>query len=53
MRARRLSLIICCSVDEAVILTKELGPNGLYLILPYFNTPEEAEAAIDTIEKSC
>lgn len=40
----------CSSVDEAVFATKELGPDGLMLVLPNFSSIEEAETAIKRIE---
>ena len=46
--------IHCPSVDEAVQITKALGPDGLLLVLQQrFKTEAEAEAAIRRIERSC
>ncbi|MHB9131350.1 MAG: uroporphyrinogen decarboxylase/cobalamine-independent methonine synthase family protein [Armatimonadota bacterium] len=47
IRRRGLCLFVgCASVEEAAGLTHELGPDGLYLALPPFETHEEADAAI-------
>jgi hypothetical protein len=46
IRRRRFSLYIFCSVDDAVALVRELGPEGLYLQLPAFNSLADAEAAL-------
>jgi len=51
IRRRQFCLHVWCeTVDEAVTLTRELGPDGLLLVLPRFETVSEAEAAIETIE---
>jgi hypothetical protein len=39
-------LYIFCSVDEAVVLVRELGPEGLFLQLPAFSSLAEAEAVL-------
>jgi hypothetical protein len=43
----------CSSIDEATFATKELGPDGLMLVLPRFSNIEEAETAIRLIENIC
>lgn len=45
IRRRGFSLHLFCSVDEAVELVRELGPEGLFLKLPDFNSPAEVETA--------
>lgn len=45
IRRRRFSLYLFCSVDEAVALVRELGPDGLFLNLPDFKSPAELDAA--------
>ncbi len=40
------------TVESAAWLTRELGPDGLFLALPLFETHAEADAAIETIEKA-
>jgi len=45
--------ITCETVDEARVLAHDLGPNGLYLILPEFESEEEAVEAIDAIRGRC
>ena len=50
IRARNLCLYLSSpSVDEAVELTRALGPDGLFLVLPTFASAGEAEAAIRRI----
>jgi hypothetical protein len=39
-------------VERAAWLTRELGPDGLFLALPQFPTRDEADAAIETITKA-
>ncbi len=41
------------SVDEAVLIVKELGPDGLMIGLPVFDTVDEATDAIRRIEQAC
>jgi len=41
------------SVDDAVYLTKKLGPDGLMLTLPMFECEEDANAAISRIQAAC
>lgn len=43
----------CNSVEEAVVITKELGPDGLMLVLPRFKSKDEADDAIKKIEAVC
>ena len=43
----------CATVDEAVTLTRELGPDGLLLVLPRFASQAEAEEAIRRIAACC
>jgi len=40
----------CRTLDEAVFVSKELGPDGLLITLPAFRSREEAEAAIEKIQ---
>ena len=54
IRKRGFSLYVACdTVDEAVQLTRALGPDGLMLVLPRFKTVAEAEQAIRQIAQSC
>jgi len=54
IRKRKLCLHVWCfNVDEAVEITKELGPDGLILVLVPFNSAAEAEEAIKRIERVC
>lgn len=53
IRKRNLSLYIYCNKDEAIEITKELGPDGLMFVLPHFGTIAEAEQAIKEIERAC
>jgi hypothetical protein len=54
IRNNKLSLyILCNNVEEAIYLTKELGPDGLMMVLPKFNSVVEAEIAIKKIENAC
>jgi hypothetical protein len=46
IRRRKFILYIFCSVDEAVALVRELGPEGLYFQLPAFSSIADAEVAI-------
>lgn len=39
----------CRTVEHAVAITEAVGPDGLFLSLPAFDTPEEAEAAVEAI----
>jgi hypothetical protein len=41
------------SVDEAVELARELGPDGLTLFLPEQKTVQDVQQAIERIEKAC
>jgi hypothetical protein len=51
IRKRRFSLHIHCgSVGEAIEITRALGPDGLLLVLPRFDTLREAEQAIRDIQ---
>ncbi|MDP6113009.1 MAG: hypothetical protein QF437_01005 [Planctomycetota bacterium] len=52
IRKRKLCLHIGCTVEEAVMLTRELGPDGLLLVLPRFESREDAEQAIQDIKKA-
>lgn len=42
----------CTSVEAAERITEAVGPDGLFLALPVFDTIPEAEAAIERIEKA-
>ncbi len=44
--------INCDTVDEAVTLTRELGPDGLLIVLPRFDSLAAAQAAIARIERA-
>ncbi len=46
-------LVGCSSVEEAVALTRALGPDGLMLSLPRFAGPAEAERAVQQIARVC
>lgn len=51
IRRRGLCLYVACAdVAEAVALTREIGPDGLFLSLPPFDSVGEAEAAIKALE---
>jgi hypothetical protein len=53
IRERDFSLHITCStVDEAVELTRALGPDGLFLILPVFDSEKDVEHAIRAIDRA-
>jgi hypothetical protein len=43
---------VCNSVEAAEMITREVGPDGLFLSLPAFDTLSEAEAAIERIQKA-
>ncbi|MBI2191310.1 MAG: hypothetical protein HYU36_04930 [Planctomycetes bacterium] len=49
IRKRGFCLHVWCTADEAVTLTRELGPDGLLLVLPRFPSRDEADAAIRRI----
>jgi hypothetical protein len=54
IRSRNLSLYVnCCTVEQALQLTKELGPDGLFIVLPSFESEIEAQYAIERITKAC
>ncbi len=54
IRATGLSLYVNCDdVDDAVAVTRLLGPDGLYIVLPQFASVDEARRAIDTIAEAC
>jgi hypothetical protein len=54
IRSRGLSLYVNCpSVGEAAAVTRALGPDGLFIVLPRFETAAEAEAAIAAVERAC
>lgn len=51
IRRRGMCLFISTSsVDEAAAITRELGPDGLMLSLPGFESEDHARAAIERIE---
>ena len=51
IRGLGLSLFLTVrSVDDAVYMTKSLGPDGLCMSLPYFDDESDALAAIARIE---
>ncbi len=43
----------CRTVEDAIAITEAVGPDGLFLSLPTFETPAEAEAAVAAIERAC
>lgn len=45
--------VACGTVDEAVSLTRSLGPDGLFLVLPRFDDEAQARRAIATIGACC
>lgn len=54
MRRRGWVLHIgCASVDEAATIAGELGPDGLLLLLPRFNSHAEADAAVRRVTAAC
>jgi len=53
IRRQRFSLMIWTSPEEAVAITRALGPDGLFLQLPTFTSEAAAEAAIRDIEYVC
>lgn len=51
IREKGLSLYLPCrNADEALFLTRELGPDGLLLSLPKFENRRDAERFIETLE---
>ena len=52
IREGGLCLYVWCSAEEAVTLTRELGPDGLLLSLPRFESRQRAERAIRAIERA-
>ena len=42
----------CRTVQQAVAITASVGPDGLFLTLPTFDTETEAHAAIAAIERA-
>lgn len=53
IRRRGMCLYVTCEVDQAVAVTRELGPDGLCLRLPVFDSVDEAERAVQEIDKAC
>ena len=54
IRRRKFILAVPCdTVDLAAEVTKALGPDGLALFLPAFNSRDEAEQAIQRIQGVC
>lgn len=50
IRRRGLCLYVACAdVNEAVALTREIGPDGLFLTLPPFDSVAAAESAIKAL----
>ena len=43
----------CTDAEEAVVLAKELGPDGLLLAVPCLDTMADAHALIRRIERAC
>jgi hypothetical protein len=54
IRASGLGLYVHCDdVAQAVDVTRQLGPDGLFIVLPMFDTAAEAEQAIAQIDRAC
>jgi hypothetical protein len=54
IRKRKLVLAVGAeTVDEQVELARALGPDGLTLFLPQFDTVQQAEQAIQRIQQAC
>lgn len=54
IRKRNFSIQIGChNTEEVIRITKELGPDGLLFVLPQFKNIEDAEKAIQFVEKAC
>ena len=53
IRRRGFSLLVGCSVGEAVEICRRLGPDGLFLSLPVFGTQAEANQAVEEIAAAC
>ena len=55
IRKRKFSLMVeCYCVDDAVMITQELGPDGLFIKFPKpFNSVDEAEGAVRAIQEAC
>ena len=53
IRSRGLSLYVGCTVDDAVEITRQIGPDGLCLNLGGLNSRAEAEEAIERIARAC
>jgi hypothetical protein len=53
IRRRGWLLHVWCGADDAVVLTRELGPDGLLLALQGISTLDEAQQAIDRIDSAC
>jgi hypothetical protein len=53
IRRRGLCLMIGTGVDQAIAVTKALGPDGLFFALPTFASDAEARAAIAAIQAAC
>ena len=52
IRAKGLSLYIFCTVEQAEEITRQIGPDGLFLELPLFETRDQAEQAMRRIERA-
>jgi hypothetical protein len=52
IRARDFCLYLWCGVDQAVEITRAIGPSGLFINLPSFATAKDAEDAIARIERA-
>lgn len=55
IRESGLSLFVhCISIEEAVAVTKEIGPDGLFICFPWpLETVGEAEEVVRSIQKAC
>ena len=54
IRQQGLSLFVSCDdVEDAMEVTKTLGPDGLYIVLPQFDSEGEATQAIERIADAC
>ena len=51
MRRRDFCIMIGATVDDAIEITKQIGPDGLFFCLPAFKTQDEALQAIERFEK--
>lgn len=50
IRRRDFCLMISCTVDDALEVTRQIGPDGLFFMLPPFASLDEAHQAIEKFE---